>query len=78
MPSTPLRQLPFSIACKTGSPQRPEMYGSEYYTNTVMIAYGPVPDPKIAVAVVIEYGGGGSNGAPLMADIFRWWSENRA
>ena len=73
-----LRQLPFSIACKTGSPQRPEMYGSEYYTNTVMIAYGPVPDPKIAVAVVIEYGGGGSNGAPLMADIFRWWSENRA
>lgn len=72
-----LRGLPFTIAAKTGSPQRAERYGSEYYTNTVMIAYGPVPNPKIAVAVVIEYGGGGSNGAPLLAGIFRWWAENR-
>lgn len=73
-----LRNLPFQIACKTGSPQRAEKYGSEYYTNTVMIAYGPVPNPKIAVAVVIEYGGGGSNGAPLLADIFQWWQDHRA
>lgn len=66
-----LRELPFAIACKTGSPQRTEMYGSRHYTNTVMVAYGPVPDPKIAVAVVIEYGGGGANGAPLLAQVFR-------
>lgn len=64
----------YPLAVKTGSPQRSESYqtGSTrtYYTNTVMIAYGPVDDPEIAVAIVLEYGGGGANAAPLLVDIF--------
>lgn len=64
----------YPLAVKTGSPQRSESYlnGTRrtYYTNTVMIAYGPVDDPEIAVAIVLEYGGGGSNAAPLLVDIF--------
>lgn len=64
-----LRELPLTIACKTGSPQRAETYSGGHYTNSVLIAYGPVPDPEIAVAIVLEYGGGGANAAPLLADI---------
>lgn len=65
---------PYTIAVKTGSPQRNESYmlGStkKYYTNTMMIAYGPVEDPQIAVAIVIEYGGGGARAAELLTQIF--------
>lgn len=65
---------PYTIALKTGSPQRSEYYmvGStkKYYTNTMMIAYGPVEDPQIAVAIVIEYGGGGARAAELLTQIF--------
>lgn len=65
---------PYTIAIKTGSPQRHESYmlGStkKYYTNTMMIAYGPVEDPQIAVAIVIEYGGGGARAAELLTQIF--------
>lgn len=64
----------YTLAMKTGSPQRSESYleGStkKYYTNSVMIAYGPVEDPQIAVAIVIEYGGGGSKAGELMTRIF--------
>lgn len=70
-----LATYPYTIACKTGSPQRSESYVNragtrKYFTNSNMIAYGPVEDPQIAVAVVIEYGGGGSKAAPVVADIF--------
>ena len=70
-----LSGYPYTIACKTGSPQRAESYINsagtrKYYTNTMMIAYGPVEDPQIAIGIVIEYGGGGSYAGPLVADIF--------
>lgn len=70
-----LATYPYTIACKTGSPQRSESYVNragtrKYFTNSNMIAYGPVEDPQIAVAVVIEYGGGGPKAAPVVADIF--------
>ena len=70
-----LSDYPYTIATKTGSPQRGDTYTTSggrrtNYVNSVMIGYGPVEDPEIAVAIVLEYGGGGSNAAPLMADIF--------
>lgn len=70
-----LSDYPYTIATKTGSPQRGDTYTTTggkqtNYVNSVMIGYGPVEDPEIAVAIVLEYGGGGSNAAPLMADIF--------
>ena len=65
---------PYTIACKTGSPQRSEGYyvGSTYkhYTNAAMIAYGPAEDPEIAIGVVVEYGGAGARTGQLVADIF--------
>nr|WP_317400148.1 penicillin-binding transpeptidase domain-containing protein [uncultured Gemmiger sp.] len=65
-----LREAPVTLACKTGSPQRPEhMAGGSYYTNTVLIGYFPAESPRYAVAVVLEYGGGGANAAPIMRAI---------
>ena len=67
-----LASYPYTIACKTGSPQRSESYyaGStrKHYTNATMIAYGPVEDPRIAIGIVVEYGGAGTG--QLVADIF--------
>lgn len=68
-----LANYPYTIACKTGTPQRSEGYyvGSTYkhYTNTTMIAYGPTEDAQIAIGIVVEYGGGGARAGNLMADI---------
>ena len=72
-----LASYPYTIACKTGTPQRSEGYyvGSTYkhYTNTTMIAYGPAEDPQIAIGIVVEYGGGGARAGNLVADIFNAW-----
>ena len=69
-----LAGYPYTIACKTGSPQRSEGYyaGSTYkhYTNAAMIAYGPAEDPEIAIGIVVEYGGAGARTGTLVADIF--------
>ena len=69
-----LASYPYTIACKTGSPQRSEGYyvGSTYkhYTNATMIAYGPAEDPEIAIGIVVEYGGAGARTGQLVADIF--------
>ena len=69
-----LASYPYTIACKTGTPQRSEGYyvGSTYkhYTNTTMITYGPAEDPQIAIGIVVEYGGGGARAGNLVADIF--------
>ena len=72
-----LASYPYTIACKTGTPQRSEGYyvGSTYkhYTNTMMIAYGPAEDPQIAIGIVVEYGGGGARAGNQVADIFNAW-----
>ena len=70
--SSALRDYPLNIAVKTGSPQRWERdeKGNYAYTNTAVIAYGPVEDPQLAIGIVLEWGGGGSNGLPLVRSIF--------
>ncbi len=73
--TTSFANYPYTIASKTGSPQRSETYVNtagtiKYYTNSALIAYAPVEAPEIAVATIIEYGGGGSKAAPLVAEIF--------
>ena len=69
-----LRDAPVSCAAKTGSPQLPDtLPGGSHYTNSVLIAYAPADDPRIAVSVVIEYGGGGANAAPVLRAILDAW-----
>ena len=78
-----LRNYPLTIAAKTGSPQRSEVYkvinGTRYYyCNGVMIAFCPAEDPEIAVGIVLEYGGSGSNAAQLMVDVFNAYYFDRS
>ena len=66
---------PYTIACKTGSPQLAgTLADGTHYTNSVLIGYGPVQQPRFAVAVVIEYGGGGSNAAPVLRAAADWFA----
>ena len=44
---------PIRVATKTGTPQT---YGN--FTNSTYISFAPADDPQIAVAVVVEKGGG--------------------
>ncbi|WP_455502083.1 peptidoglycan D,D-transpeptidase FtsI family protein [Gemmiger sp.] len=62
-----LREAPVVCAAKTGSPQLADtLPGGGHYVNSVLIGYAPADDPQIAVAVVLEYGGGGANAAPVL------------
>lgn len=62
-----LREAPVACAAKTGSPQLADtLPGGGRYVNSVLIGYAPADDPQIAMAVVLEYGGGGSNAAPIL------------
>lgn len=70
-----LRESPIPLACKTGSPQLAgTLPDGTHYTNSVLIGYGPVQQPRFAVAVVIEYGGGGSNAAPVLRAVADWFA----
>ena len=65
--SRALREAPVAVAAKTGSPQLADtLPGGSHYVNSVLIGYAPADDPQIAMAVVLEYGGGGANAAPIM------------
>ena len=70
-----LRESPIPLACKTGSPQLAgTLPDGTHYTNSVLIGYGPVQQPRFAAAVVIEYGGGGSNAAPVLRAAADWFA----
>lgn len=65
-----LREAPVPCAAKTGSPQLADtLPGGGHYVNSVLIGYAPADDPQIAMAVVLEYGGGGSNAAPILRTV---------
>lgn len=50
---------PVAVAAKSGSAQMGK------YTNGIYVAYAPYDNPQIAVAVVMEKSGGGSDAAPV-------------
>ena len=71
-----LREAPVTVAAKTGSPQLADtLPGGSHYVNSVLIGYAPADDPQIAMAVVLEYGGGGANAAPVMRAVLDAWFE---
>ncbi|MDR0381356.1 MAG: penicillin-binding protein [Oscillospiraceae bacterium] len=55
------------VGAKTGSAQK-KADGSP--DNGVFVSYAPFDKPEIAVAVVVERGGGGARVAPIARDIF--------
>ncbi len=65
-----LADLPYTIASKTGTAQVP----GDFYNATIM-AYGPVENPEIAVAIIAEKGGNGYNMAFGVRKIFEAYYE---
>lgn len=71
------RNAPYSIAGKTGTAQvfgiaQDEEYDAEKLKrklrdHALFVGYAPVKDPKIAVAVIVEHGGGGGATASPIA-----------
>ncbi|MBR5535102.1 MAG: hypothetical protein IKU60_00490 [Clostridia bacterium] len=53
------KNCPVPVAAKSGSAQMGR------YTNGIYVAYAPYDNPQIAVAVVMEKSGGGSDAAPV-------------
>ena len=68
-----LSELPFTVASKTGTAQVP---GNLY--NATMMAYGPVDNPEIAIAIIAEKGGNGYNLAFAVRDVFNAYYELKA
>jgi cell division protein FtsI/penicillin-binding protein 2 len=66
--------LPFDVASKTGTSQQDTAAGK--IENAVFIAFAPADNPKLAVAVVVPWGGYGAWGAaPIAAKIFESYYE---
>ncbi|MFD0696400.1 peptidoglycan D,D-transpeptidase FtsI family protein [Paenibacillus sp. GCM10027628] len=63
-------ELPYNVARKTGTSTQAVSGGT--IDNAVFIAFAPVENPKLAVAVVVPEGGYGRYGAsPIAAKIFQ-------
>lgn len=65
--------LPYKVASKTGTAQ----VAGDLYNATIM-AYGPVENPEIAVAIIAEKGGNGYNLAMGVRDVFNAYYEIKA
>lgn len=64
-----IEELPYNVARKTGTSTQAVSGGT--VENAVFIAFAPVENPKLAVAVVVPEGGFGRYGAsPIAAKIF--------
>ena len=76
---------PYTSGGKTGTAQVFSLKGAEYRSSSVkkelrdhalFMAYAPVEDPQIAVALIVENGGwGASVAAPIARSVFDYWLD---
>jgi penicillin-binding protein 2 len=80
--------LEYQIAGKTGTAQvksipQGQKYDKKntpkkYRDHALFVAFAPVNDPKIAVAVIVEHGGGGSKvAAPIAKEVIDYYLVER-
>ena len=65
------RPAGYLIGGKTGTAQTLPRGNGEYVVS--FIGFAPADDPQIAAAVVLEYGGGGANAAPILRAVLDAW-----
>ena len=63
------RGLDVKVGAKTGSAQ----VSSEKESNAVFVCFAPYDDPEIALALVVEHGGGGSDLGGIAAEILSYY-----
>lgn len=69
----PLFNFKTNIACKTGTA---EVGDGSKDTHAWLTAFAPVEDPQIAITVMVERGGEGSDvAAPIVGDILKMWFD---
>ncbi len=74
-----LKDLPFSVAGKTGSAQ----IQNNQAENAFFVGYGPYSEgdssaPQIAILILVERAKAGSlNAVPIAKDVLNWYYENR-
>lgn len=68
------------VAGKTGTAENfPTKYNPQGKDHAWFIAYAPIDDPKIALAIVVEQGGhGGSTAAPIAAEIISFYLTGKS
>lgn len=78
----------YKFAGKTGTAQvigiaqdkeyKKEMIAEEFQDHALFIAFAPVESPRIAIAIIVENGGGGSKiAAPIARKMFDHFMNNR-
>src|SRR5690606_4309725 len=75
--------LPYRMAGKTGTAQVFTLGAEEEYNEEelaialrdhgLFIAFAPADDPDLAVAVVVENGGGSGSALPVVREVFNTW-----
>jgi penicillin-binding protein 2 len=68
------QNLGFQVGAKTGSAQ----VSSATNSNAVFVAFAPYDDPQIALCIVVEKGGSGSELAATAADIISFYFSSEA
>ena len=67
------RDLPVQAGAKTGSAQ----VSAQTESNAVFVCFAPYDDPEIAVAMVVEHGGSGSELGAMAADILAYYFSSQ-
>jgi len=69
----PFFRAPYRVACKTGTAEEAGGKPHAWFTT-----YAPVEKPNIALTVVVERAGEGSQvAAPVAKEVMDWWFQNR-
>ena len=63
------RDVGVQVGAKTGSAQ----ISAQSESNAVFVCFAPYDDPQIAMAIVVEHGGSGSELGAIAAEILRYY-----
>lgn len=64
------KDLPVTVGAKTGTAQ---VGREDTEANAVLVCFAPYDDPEIAISIVVERGGSGTELAAIAADIFSYY-----
>lgn len=65
--------LPFQVGAKTGSAQ----VNGQAEANAVFVCFAPFDKPEVAIALVVEHGGSGSELGAMAADILSYYFSSQ-
>ena len=65
--------LPFQVGAKTGSAQ----VDGQVEANAVFVCFAPYDDPEVALALVVQRGGSGSELGAMAADILSYYFSSQ-